>query len=599
MEQAQADVADAQAALNADQANPDLQQALADANAALQLLQPAQPAPIGGNADGGQNQQPAPVVAGAAPQQPAPAPVVAAQPPQVAQNVLQHQQMLQQVQGAIQNWQAVHVPPVQFQAVPPAAPANPWAGGIGQPVPDIQAAMAAFNQALNPLGIPPFAGQGGVGHFPQAVPVGGPAFPGAVPQQPGGVPAPGAAPQQQPGQGQQAGGIPLQPAGQQQQQQQQPGAQPPPAGAAQQMNPQVQAMLAALQALNLNQQPAEQKSRIPQFSSTDANKFQNHLEQFMTMSVSRRWTDQQKKSNMMDSFTGEAAGLVSQLAPMIVNPACTYAHLQTMLLTIFVPDAGSSLSRDEWADSRQKTDESISVWHSRCQMLFRRAFPTMNINEPLAREHFSKFLLNKSYHGFIMGKDPQTYAQCLTFANQAHSVHRTMARAGADTGINAMQPQQRKRAPNDRSNRPPYHQNGGPAKPHNPYDKKQRSSTCSWCDKPGHYMSKCPEFKQLRDKMRTLGDRNPNRNARQQGRFRGNEPKRVAAMKAAQEGNPDQYENDFLGMTYDDGANGNESAPEDDVDYEGLEAMNDDAINALSNYEDASGTDPFLYSRRD
>ncbi len=239
--------------------------------------------------------------------------------------------------------------------------------------------------------------------------------------------------------------------------------------------------------------------RVEPFSSGDETEWLGWRQNFSITAAINGWDNRRQRREIAVAMQGAAKQYVSDIpvgdglpAGLAAGAAVPDAQDATLLLDLyeqrFLPAAASDIARVNFRQASQKEGESIIAWSARLRLLHSRAYPNMpaadqETNTDLI-EAFVVRLCNKVTADRVWNRRPNTYAEALTFANDAAAGQRI---------LNQPVPQQ-----------PPKQEPGlfhigvdegaaavGAARP------RGAGGRCYGCDKSGHQVRDCPLLKRL------------------------------------------------------------------------------------------------------
>ena len=210
-----------------------------------------------------------------------------------------------------------------------------------------------------------------------------------------------------------------------------------------------EALAEAIAQLALSLQDNERSAKIPFLSEMDADKYLQFKAHVNNQRQIYNWQDNKTKQNIVKHLSGQAALLAAHLTVQVNNQAITADAFIQSLDRIFIPMEQSPLAIAEIRSAKQKIDESIPLWHARCQSLYSRAFPDHAADDKNRIYSFVHGIQNKHIQEGILVREPATYMQALQFANTvtASLVHSGRITSESEEGsIQAMQARAGQRA---------------------------------------------------------------------------------------------------------------------------------------------------------
>ena len=214
--------------------------------------------------------------------------------------------------------------------------------------------------------------------------------------------------------------------------------------------------------------------------------------------------DKKKKGLLLCHLDGQAAQKAADLYDYIDDDNKTYAELVRELTQIYSPAASGDLAHGVWQHCRQERSETIETWHTRCKMLYKRAFPddTPDTSLHLIR-HFIEHLYTPEYRPNVMLKRPQTYSAALKHAQEvvaAISVNDPKLMREAAAGAVFPEPiKQEVHAISPYRPSSPY-RSSSPGRFRSPSrftNSRPPPIVCHYCGQTGHVLSRCLKLEPL------------------------------------------------------------------------------------------------------
>ncbi len=184
--------------------------------------------------------------------------------------------------------------------------------------------------------------------------------------------------------------------------------------------------------------------RTEPYSSGDGAKWLGWRQNFTITAAINGWDNRRQRLEIVVAMTGAAKQYVADSpvgdglpAGLAAGAAIPDAQDATLLLNLyeqrFLPAAASDIARVTFCQASQKEDEPILAWSSRLRLLHSRAYPNMpaadkETNTDLI-EAFVVRLNNKVTTDRVWNRRPDTYAQALQFANDAHAGQKILNQA--------------------------------------------------------------------------------------------------------------------------------------------------------------------------
>ena len=280
------------------------------------------------------------------------------------------------------------------------------------------------------------------------------------------------------------------------------------------------------------------KFSLERFSSGDAIEWDVFLRNFncYIQLLAQDSTEKQKKGLLLCHLSGDAAQKAADFYEYVGDQNKTVDDLVKDLTNVFSPASSGDLAHAIWQNSKQEPTETIETWHTRCKMLYKRAFPddTPDTSLHLIR-HFIEFLHNPEYRPNVMMKQPRSYKDALTRAQEvvaAISVNnpRLMREAAAGAAphdpaikqeVNALTPQPS--YPSQRPKSPVRNAQAAPAQ-----------MSCFFCNVPGHVMRDCALLSRARRMLQ--GDSRSNSAQRKRSFQSPSRPFPATALSLLQDG---------------------------------------------------------------
>ena len=236
---------------------------------------------------------------------------------------------------------------------------------------------------------------------------------------------------------------------------------------------------------------AQHQPKLKHFSSSDPLDWDIFLRNFRCYIglLETAPNDKRKKGLLLCHLEGQAAQKAADFYDYLDDNTKTCDDLIKDLTQVFSPAASGDLAHGIWQHCRQEQNETIETWHTRCKMLYKRAFPddTPDTSLHLIR-HFIEFLFHPEYRPNVMLKRPQTYSAALKAAQEvvaAVSVNNPKLMREAAGG--PFQPEIKQEV-----------QAIGPYRPPSPAARRPVTPppgiTCHYCNKPGHVVKECDEL---------------------------------------------------------------------------------------------------------
>lgn len=305
---------------------------------------------------------------------------------------------------------------------------------------------------------------------------------------------------------------------------------------------------------------ASNKQVFTPLLKSDVQSYEAFIKQAKLHKVLQDWNDADAKRKVLANLQQQAAYLADDLiTPAGHNgengdPNVTFEEFLTLLDKKFFPQ-GNQHALQNLSEAKQRAEETLAGWHTRCKGLYKRANPTHDAND---RNLIQKFIMGIALPQVRLNTDtrcPDTYDSALEYSGQVYSA---LARNGQldQPAVLAMQ------------------QAGTPSKPANPGARAQGPMTCYLCQRPGHAWRNCNTIKRLRNLMAQSNNNNNNNNRqRQQLDKNRNNPRRVQEIDETPEAdNPRQPDE----ATTDDNP--------DDIDGQDLDAMDKLVVQDLCSF---------------
>ena len=276
--------------------------------------------------------------------------------------------------------------------------------------------------------------------------------------------------------------------------------------------------------------------RTELFSSSNGAEWLGWRQNFTITAAINGWDNRRQRREIAVAMTGAAKQYVADIpvgdglpAGLAAGAAIPDAQDATLLLNLyeqrFLPAAASDIARVTFRQASQKEDEPILAWSSRLRLLHSRAYPNMpaadqETNTDLI-EAFVVRLNNKVTADRVWNRRPDTYAQALQFANDAHAGQKI---------LNQAVPPQPKEEPGLFFVGQGEQEDGGAAAI-GAARRRGGGGRCFGCDKPGHQVRDCPLLRNL-----LHGRKGGGRGAGGRGRGRGGGGGRARGREAGGRG---------------------------------------------------------------
>ncbi len=226
--------------------------------------------------------------------------------------------------------------------------------------------------------------------------------------------------------------------------------------------------------------------RTEPFSSGEGAEWLVWRQNFTITAAINAWDNRRHRREIAVAMTGTVKQYVADIPD---------AQDATLLLNLyeqrFLPAAASDIARVTFRQASQKEDEPILAWSSRLRLLNSRAYPNMpaadqETNTDLI-EAFVVRLNNKVTADRVWNRRPDTYAQALQFANDAHAGQKI---------LNQAVPPQPKEEPGLFFVGQGEQEDGG-ADAAGAARRRGAGGRCFGCDKTGHQVRDCPLLRNL------------------------------------------------------------------------------------------------------
>ena len=130
------------------------------------------------------------------------------------------------------------------------------------------------------------------------------------------------------------------------------------------------------------------------------------------------WAEPRAKMELSAAMSGDAAEVTEHLMPT-ADPAQTYAVFLAQHEACFITPAAGDMARQEFANARQQSGESIRQWASRVRTLFLEAYPPPvgdPVNSPHLVEKFTLNLYNKEVLSHVLRHRPNNFPDAVQVA---------------------------------------------------------------------------------------------------------------------------------------------------------------------------------------
>ena len=284
----------------------------------------------------------------------------------------------------------------------------------------------------------------------------------------------------------------------------------PPPAAGQPPVPMEQRVGHMLRAAYIRQgQPSRPKEVVIQpFSSNKPEYWRTWVRNNFLQAVELNgWDDARAKRVLPTLFTGQYAHLVSHVdvnrtIPNEQNRPITLQELIDDYTNVITPGSQSDLAKTTLGTITQRDQEELGVFFARLKTVFERAYPDIDMNQPLARDMIIPNAirgLNKSeirvrcqahLAEFADLEDLRAFAETQNAALLREAIN--TGKYNPERGINSVQKpadNRGRRAPrNQKDQRPsPSSRSKRPRKG----DPSPKKDFCNYCKKPGHIEKNC------------------------------------------------------------------------------------------------------------
>ena len=196
---------------------------------------------------------------------------------------------------------------------------------------------------------------------------------------------------------------------------------------------------------------------------------------FMEVCRANQWSNQTAKAAAKASMRGVAGKTVYDMNTV------AYLNIQSLLDAFeqrFVPAAEANLAKVDFDQAAQGAKETIQEFHSRCRMLWFRAYPRDQENTQL-RRRFALGLRDADVRKHVLRVDPETYEGSLAAAQNEKAVVMQTNHYGLGAPLRSAEEEPMEIGAIKAGVSKPEHQSSSTL------------GACPVCEKPGHSVEKC------------------------------------------------------------------------------------------------------------